>query len=268
VSSAPPPGDASAQGPSRAYAVVSATFQNREYPEGTLRVNEAGSELELSQWTGRKKKRTEAVIAKFRLEPNVEVLVDGPLLRVSDLSVTLESPAAAGEVAELLRRPSKELEVVRLVSEAETSVGRFLESREEALSTLSRIKADPRNALFAAGSTLTLASDVEPLDALYSTYSARLAESLEQMKASLAGGETILGSGATERLYAIAYTVGAVQNALFDGDSDLAQELAALQELGIATTAQELRMENPTARLMARAQPALVALATSRARSG
>ena len=264
MSSSPPAGDAPAEGPSRAYALVSATFENREYPEGILRVNEAGSEIELRQWTG-KKKRAEAVIAKFHLEPNVEVIVDGPLLRVSGLSVTLESPAAAGEVAELLGRPAKELEAVRLVSEAETSMSRFLESREEALSTLSRIKADPRNALFAAGSTST-AADTDPLDALYSTYSARLAESLENMKATLAGGEKSLGSGATDRLYAIAYTVGAVQNALFDGDSDLAQELAALQELGIATTAQELRMEKPTAQLIARAHPALVALATSRPR--
>ena len=265
MSSSPPDGDASTEGPSRAYPLVSATFQNREYPEGILRVNEAGSEIELRQWTG-KKKRAEALIAKFRLEPNVEVLVDGPLLRVSGLSVTLESPAAAGEVAELLRRPAKELEAVRLVSEAETSVSRFLESREEALSTLSRIQADPRNALFAFGSTST-AGDTEPLDAVYSTYSARLAESLEKMKASLVGGEKSLGSSATDRLYAIGYTVGAVQNALFEGDSDLAQELAALQELGIATTAQELRMEKPTARLMVRAHPGLVALATSRARS-
>ena len=206
------------------------------------------------------------MIAKFSLEPNADVLVDGALLKVSELSVTLESPGAAGEVADLLRRPARELEAVRLVSEAEASVSRFLEASEEALSLLSRIKADPRGALFAVDSTST-ATDTEPLDAVYSTHSARLAESLERMKSSLAGGEKSLGSAATERLYAVAYTVGAVQNALFEGDSDLVQELAALQELGIATTAQELRMERATARLMLRAHPALVALATSRPQS-
>jgi hypothetical protein len=262
VSSPPPAGDASTEAPSRAYRLVSATFQNREYPEGILRVNEAGSEIELRQWTG-KKKRAEAVIARFNLEPNVEVLVDGALLRVSGLSVTLESPGAADEVAELLRRPAKELEAARLVSEAETSVSRLLEAREEALNALSRIKADPRNALFVVDSTST-AQPAEPLDSVYSTYSARLGESLESMKSSIAGAETGLGSSATERLYAVAYTIGAVQNALFEGDSDLVQELAALQELGIVATEQDLRVERPTARLMLQAHPVLVALATSR----
>lgn len=125
MSSSPAGGDAS-EAPSRAYNLLSATYQNKEYQEGVLRVNAAGNEIELSQWTG-KKKRVETVIAKFRLEPNADVQVDGALLRVSELSVTLESPGAAGEVADLLRRPARELEAVKLVTDAEASVSGFLE---------------------------------------------------------------------------------------------------------------------------------------------
>jgi len=246
--------------------MVKATYQNKEYPEGTLAVNAAGTEIELRQWTG-KKKRAETVIARFRVEPNAKVAVDGALLRVSELSVTLESPGVAGEITDLLSRPARELEAVRLLSEAEASVSRFLEAREEALNQLSRIVVDPRSALFDVDSTWNAAEGKEPLDSVYSTYTARLAESLEVMKSSLAEGEKGLGAGVTDRLYAVAYTVGAVQNALFQGDSDLVQELAALQELGIPTTAQDLRMEKPTARLFLRAHPALVAVATSRLRS-
>lgn len=265
MSSSPAGGDAPPEASSHAYRLVSATYQNKEYPEGILRVNEAGNEIELRQSTG-KKSRAETVIARFRLEPNADVLADGALLKVSELSVTLETPGVAGEVADLLRRPARELEAARLVTEAEASVSAFLEAREDALNLLLRIKVDPRGALFGLDSTST-ATDMEPLDAFYSTFSARLTESLERMKASLAGGEKGMGSGATDRLYAIAYNIGGVQNALFEGDSDLVQEVAALQELGIATTAQELRMEKPTARLIVRAHPMLVALATSRPRS-
>jgi hypothetical protein len=262
MSSSQRAGDASADAPSHSYRLVSASFQNREYPEGVLRVNEAGDEMELRQWNGRKKS-AETVIARFHLEPNAEVLVDGALLKVSGLSVTLESPGAAGEVAELLSRPARELEAVRLVSEVETSVSRFLGAREEALYALSRIKADPRNALFVVD--LTQAPEgAEPLDVVYSTYSTQLGESLEGVKSSLAGAEKGLGSGTTEEVSAIAYAIGALQDALFAGGSDLATELAALQELGIATTAEEVRMEKPTAQLMLRAHPVLVASATSR----
>jgi hypothetical protein len=265
MSSQPASGDASIEPPAHAYRLVSAAFQNKEYAEGVLWVNGTGSEMELRQWAGKKRKE-ETVIARFRLQPNVEVTVDGPLLRVSELSVTLESPAIAGEVADLLRQPARELETVRLVSEAEASVGGFLDSREEALNLISRIKVDPRRTLFEVG-PVSAAAAADPLEAFYSSYSKRVEESLDKMKSSLAEGENVLGPAATERLYAVAYTIGAVQDAIFGGDSDLAQEAAALQELGIATTAQGIRTEQPLSRLLALAHPVLVSLAASRPRS-
>jgi hypothetical protein len=155
---------------------------------------------------------------------------------------------------------------VRLVSEAESSVTGFLEVREQALNLLSRIRVDPRGAMFEVQSMWTT-EDTEPLDAVYSNYSVLLAKSLEKMTSSLATGETALGSGVTNRLYALAYAIGAVQNALFEGGSDLAQELAALQELGIATTIEDLRTAKLTERLMLRAHQELVVLATARSPS-
>jgi hypothetical protein len=87
--SASPAGEvASPEWPLRTYRLVSAAYQDKAYPEGVLRVNEAGSAIELRQWTG-KDRRTGAVVARFNLEPNVAVLVEGPLLRVSELSITL-----------------------------------------------------------------------------------------------------------------------------------------------------------------------------------
>jgi len=255
-------GDASAQGPSRTYKLASAAYRDKTYPDGILRVNEAGSELELSQLTG-KRKREEAVIARFRIEPTAEVLVDGPLLRVSELSIALETPGIAAEVADILRRPARERETLRGLSEAESSLAGFLETREGALKLLSRMKVDPRGALLSVES-MWVADDTEPIDAVYSSYSTRLSESLEKMKSSLANEEKNLGAALTGRLFALAYSIGAVQNALFEPDSDLVQELASLQELGIATTAQDLRLDRPTERLLLRAHGALLALVTTR----
>ena len=61
---------------------------------------------------------------------------------------------------------------------------------------------------------------------------------------------------------------GAVQNALFESDSDLAEEIAALQELGIDTTAQDLRMGSPSERIMHRAHPVLVSLTANKVPAG
>lgn len=252
---------ASSQAPSRAYKLVAATYRDKAYPDGILRVNEAGDEIELRQLSGRRK-REEAVVARFRLEPDAEVSVDGRLLRVSELSITLESPALAGELADLLRRPAREREALRGLSDVEASLGGFLETRQEALNLLSRMRVDPRGALLSMESMWT-ADDTEPLDAVYAGYSSRLSESLEKMKSSFASHEKSLGPALTERLFALAYSIGAVQNALFEGESDVAPELATLQELGIATTAEDLKLEKPTERLLLRAHQALVALATS-----
>lgn len=265
MAASPEGGGASSGEPSHDYKLVSATYLDKTYPDGILRVADSGGEIELRQWTG-KKKMTQTEIARFRLEQNAEVLVDGALLRVSELSLTLESPGAAAEVADTLGRPAREREAVRLLSEAESFVSGFLETREQALNLLSWMRVDPRSAMFSVESMWT-ASDTEPLDAVYSNYSARLAESLGRMSSTLAGGETKLGKSITDRLYALAYTIGAVQNALFDGDSDLAPELAALQEFGIATTEKDLRMEKPASRLMRLAHPELVAMATARPKS-
>jgi hypothetical protein len=248
--------------PSRSYKLVSATYADKAYSAGSMSLDETRSEIELWQSAG-KRKRDEQVMARFRVEPNAEVKVDGPLLKVSELSITLESPEEAAKVADLLGRPVKEREEVTLLKQAESSVVDFLEAREEAMDLLTRMKADPRAAMVSAESLWTN-TDSEPLEAVYFAYSARLAESLEKMTTFLAEAEKKLGSGVIERLYALGYTMGAVQNSLFDGDSTLAQEIAALQELGVATTAQDLQLENPTERLMLRAHPALEALASSK----
>jgi hypothetical protein len=266
LAASPDKGDAPAAAPSRAYKLDSASYRDKTYPDGILLVDETGSEIELRQLTG-KRKKDEVVVAKFHLEPNADVMVDGPLLRVSELSISLESPAVAQEVAELLRRPGREREASRRLSEAESPVSAFLEAREEALGLLSRMKVDPRGALLSAESMWTN-DDTEPLDAVYSAYSKRLSESLEKMTSSLSGTENSLGTGVADRLYALAYTLTAVQNALFAADSDLVQELAALQELGIATTAQDLRMEKPTERLMLRAHEVLLAAITAHSQRG
>jgi hypothetical protein len=217
--------------------------------------------IELRQGIGRKT-REPATVARFRLEPGAEVLVDGPSIRVSELSVTLDSSAAAGEVAEILGHPAKEREAVGLLVQAESAVTNFLQEREEAVIFLMRMMADPRDALLSVES-MWVDDTKEPLDAVYAGYSARLGESLEKMKSSLTGAETKLGPRLTERLYALVYTIGSVQNALLGPDPHLVQELSALQGVGIATTAQELRTERLTPRLMQRAHPVLVELATA-----
>lgn len=251
--------------PSSTYRLLSATFRDQTYPEGILWIDESRAEIELRQLIGKKRKQ-EVVVARFKVEANASVVADATVVRVSELSINLESPETAAKVADILQRPAKEREAQKLLSDTESIMAGFLETREEAMTLLSRIKTDPRGALVSVQSMWT-AGDKDPAEAVYSAYSSKVAESLDKTKTAISTAEKTVGPVVAERLYALAYTVGAVQDALFRGGS-LAPEVAALQELGVATTAQDLRMEKPSSRIMTRAHPVLVTLLESRQSSG
>jgi hypothetical protein len=250
--------------PALTYKVVSATYQGKTYADSVLQIDDSSMEVELKSWTGRRKK-VQTTVVSLRLEPTVGVLVDGAALRVLDLTVTLESPERAGEVAEVLRRPGKKLEAVRRLSEVEALVREFLDSRDEALTFLSKMKTDPRATLLESKSMWTSDVGKEPLEEIRSKYSERVSESLGKMMSSLSAAEVKLGPKLVERIYALSYTIGAVQDALFEGKPSLEEELVALQEVGVAATAEDLRLENPTKTLLERAHPVLVSIATAAA---
>lgn len=242
------------------YRFASATYRDKKYSRGVFILDVPRMEIELRQSTRKMWRKVETVIARFRVESTAEVKLEGALLKVSDLALVLESPGAAGEVAELLARPAEERRRAKFLSEAESALGEFLGKREEAMSLLARVRKEPREALLSVRSMWPEDDAGEPIDAIFSGYTNTLTESLQSMRASLDESEKVLGSRLGGRLYALAYTVGAVQDALFKTDSDLAEELAALQELGVSMTAEDLRMEKPTERMLLRAHPALQSL--------
>lgn len=252
----------SAQPASRAYRLTGATYRDGKFPDGILAVYESRGEIELRRPTG-KKRREESVVAKVRLEPTTEIVVDGATISVSGLSMTLESASVAVEVADIMRRPARVQMALKHLAEAEAKVAAFLEARDEAVNILTRMTADPRRTILTVESLWT-DDEKEPLGAIHTALSVRVGESLDKMISELMNAEKDLGPRVTDRLYAVAYTVGQVQDDVFTKKS-LADDLMALQELGIETSAGDLKTENLAQRLMAMAHPSLVALAMASA---
>ena len=253
-------------GDSREYKFLTANYRDRVYPDGVLIVDEVG-EIEIRQWIGRGKK-AQAPVVRFRPELPVNVVVEGAQLRVSELSIALESPSKASELAELLRRPVRAQEAERSLGEVEASLREFLVSREETLAFLARLKTDPREVLVSAESLWAADDNRDSLDAVYSTYSAKLGESLDKMTLSLGVAETTLGPIVYERLCALAYLVGATQDATLEGEAGRGQVLAALKELGISADAEDFEKDKLTDRFLQQAHPALVALVVEQALRG
>ena len=220
--------------------------------------------MELRQLVTKRRKKVETVIARFRVEPTAEVKVEGAVLHASELSITLESEGLAQEVAGVLKRPVPDDGRTKALQDAEASVIGFLKEREEVLAFLSQMRVDPREAVLARRSMWAEEDAREPFEAIRSSYAKELTGSLETLKACLAAAEKALGPKVSGRLCALACNIAAAQDALLDAQSDLGPELAALQELGIAMTAEDLRLGEPTERLMLRAHTGLESLALGR----
>ncbi|MDG6915810.1 MAG: hypothetical protein JRN23_02940 [Nitrososphaerota archaeon] len=222
-------------------------------------VDEARRLLEVRSG-GDRRSSEETLVARFRVEQSATVTADGKSLRVSDLTLKLDSSRSAAEVAAILKRGTPAPVDTDALARAEGALGSCLGAREEAMGFLSRARADPRGALLAAGSMSHAAVAGGLLEAVVSEYSARLSGAVDEAKSVLVAAEASIGAQTAERLSAVACTVGAVQDALFEGRSDLSQEVQALQGLGLSVTAEELRMEGLAERLMARARPVLEAV--------
>lgn len=247
----------------RAYKLVSAIYKDTSYPDAMLFVYEERSDLELRHPEG-KRSPGELVIARFHVEPNAEVKVEGAAMKISDLSITLESAANALEVEDLLKRPARVQNALKALATAEWSVGEFLEARDDVIGILLRLKTEPRKALLSVESLWTT-DDATPVEAVQLALSKRVAESLDKMTAALAPMDVALGPRVVERLYAVAYAVGTVQNDLLSDDSVLAKDVVSLKELGVETTLGDLHMEGVGRRLLQLAHPGLEALTTASA---
>lgn len=241
------------------FRIESGAFHDRRFKEGILVVEYAKRLLELHQFANRKSKE-EVLVARFKVEPHAEVSADGKTLRVSELTLKLDSPRSAGEVLSLLRRAPPEPPKTDPLSEAEAAVRSCLEAREEAMAFLSRVRTDFRGALLGSAWMWKAGDERTPLEAVVSEYSARVGGGLDAAKTLVSGAEGALGGPTVERLYALACTLGAIQDAMFEGSSELTEEVQALKALGVSVTAEELRMDKLSERVMLRAHPVLQGL--------
>ncbi len=242
-------------GESREYKLVSAVYRDRAFPDSLLLVDDRG-EIELRQWTG-KGKRVKTPVVRFHPELPVSVRVDGVEVRISELSVSLETPQKAAEVAELLERPLRAQEAERSLSEVEANVKEFLGLRGQAVASLSELEADPRRVLVGTESLWT-GEVSDPVESYRSAQSEGLAAHFDRLTLSLAAAEGKLGPVVFERLCALACTLASAQDAALKGGGRLDQVLSALQELGVEATPEDL---DSVEVLLQRAHPSLAALA-------
>ncbi len=123
------------------------------------------------------------------------------------------------KISDLVSRPKKEADEKAKLAllHAEDPIRSFLATREEALGFLFDLRANPRKVMLNLSSEFANKQIEDPVDAKTKLYSQRLSKSMDALNLSLLEVETQSGKDQANKLYAIIYFVGELQEALFEG---------------------------------------------------
>jgi len=243
------------------YLLNSVRKDGKGHSHCTLEIDEAKRYVQIKARRGLGRGLFQVV--DFYYDASTVVEVDGERLRVGELEMVAKSRGDAQEIAGSIRKPA--VEVVKQADDAlkeiEVVVQGFLEAREEAVSTLMKLRKDPRTTLLEASAAWeSLTGD--PVEQLYTTSQQKISSSRDQMEGLIEALEWKVGKKVVERLYALCYAVGKLQDALFSGSAEEAEAAKRfLVELGIkAGDLREVTLEGSSKRIMKLAHEVLVAL--------
>jgi hypothetical protein len=199
-------------------------------------------------------------LVDFYYDASTVIDLEGERLRVGELEMVAKSRGEAGTIAESIRKPAAELrkQAESALAEAEAAAQGFLVAREAAILTLMKLKKDPRGTLLdVSASWKDLTGD--PVDQLYSSFQENLLTSKEKMDAEIEAIRWKVGTKAVERLYAFCYAVGKLQDAIFSGSAENAEEVKkSLVELGIrGADIKDVPLEGSSQRIVRLATPVL-----------
>ena len=218
------------------FRLRSAEYLEKFYEKCYLEIDGDSGSLEVSYMRGFLGK-TRTSLTKMEFDATTTVLAQGTRVTLKGLVMVAESEADASEIARIFRMPAVALAAAtaakeNVASDAGEAVHAFLKGREESLLILAKLAQDPRGV--AVSSFAASADDAsDPVDAVVVDASKRLSEPLEKMNSSL---EKLEASGAkelSEKLYAVAYALGSLQDSIFSAKAVTEPELIFLADLGI-----------------------------------
>lgn len=213
---------------------VKATYQGKTYERCLLHLDEDARSVRIVALPEPRRsfslpfksapKAEEVEVVRFTYDATTRVAVeDGRVLRVDDsLAVEAEDPSELRRVAEVVGKPASEraAQLRGTLERAEYSVKNLLRTRESAVLFLRRLRTDPRRTMFEAYSSTRAErypgaeGDTDHVEDLVAPFRDRLSSSLADMSSNLLGVEEGFGAEAANKLYAAAYAVGLLQDAL------------------------------------------------------
>ena len=236
------------------YRLASAEYRGEAHEGSDMEIDEKSRTLEVTYMKGIVGRKTRTRLVKMVWDASTPITVTGARVQVGELTVVAEAEVDAKEIGRLLRMPAAAVVAQRAktVFDAEEAVREFLKSREESLVLLAKLREDPRGVI----SQFEFKDEGrDPVDEAMVAYSKRLAEPFKRMTSSLDRLEAADQKESSERLYALAYALGSLQDSVFSGKPVTEAESVFLADLGILLPQQGLKLGNISETLMATRAP-------------
>jgi hypothetical protein len=205
-----------------------------DYPAGRIELDDAKREMEATYVRSFLFRKKNSSIFKLSYDAQTKVSLCKGELTVGDLTVRVSDKSALAELVRFIMAPREEA-----ASRAEKALnltleeaGRFLAKRSEALSTLQRLEANPRDVMIA--STSIIPDDAEdPVSFLLQALSGEVATAFGKLKESFSTTEASMSAQAVQKAYALVYAVGLYQDWLrFEDDKKRDQAISLMRALG------------------------------------
>lgn len=192
------------------FRAVSVQYKDKEYKKALLLVDEESREAEVQTERGLFKKKMERLVNLGIVTE--KVLVAGNKVTIGGATVVLESQRDADTVAQLFYLP----DLAKALGVAKSSVERFLRARSSALAPLINLKTNPRETLL--GAFEEAPEDADPVDVLVSNSEKAVKGAVETMRREIEAEARDLPPETRNRVYAVVYAVGLVQDSYLKSD--------------------------------------------------
>jgi len=243
------------------YPLSSVKKDGKQYSNCTLGIDEEKRYVQIK--AKRSLGRGIFQLVDFYYDASTVAKVEEDTLTVGELEMVAQSRADAQAIAISIRKPAVEVgkQAEEAVKEIEADVLGFLVAREEAISTLIKLRKDPRSTLLEASAAWESLTG-EPVEQLYSTSQQRISSTRDQMDGLIGAIGWKVGTKVVERAYAFCYGVGKFQDAAFSGSAEnLEATKKFLVELGIrAGDIKDLALEGSSKRIVILAHEVLISL--------
>lgn len=208
------------------FKLKSIKYSSKEFGEGLIRINEVNKEVEVLYRKTRLFRGNWETITKFTYDAQSTASISGTMVTMNDLCVEAAGIQDSQTISDLINKPRYEREAVlratqkrveEVLQQVEEPIRRFLTLRTKTLDFLSNLKTAPRQALLQSSSILSEDTE-DPIDEILQIYSVELQRALEEIQAVLDGVGNGIDRALMDKIYALVYGMGIIQNGVFEGD--------------------------------------------------